>query len=244
MPLGRGLCMTNPIYLALDFPTWKETKQFIDTYTLHGVPVKVGMELFYREGPKVIEKLKADNHSIFLDLKLHDIPNTVMRAMRNIAALGVDIVNVHALGGSEMIKWAKEGLLLGGTGKDTKLIAVTILTSMSDQTMNDELRLNGSVNEVASHLANISYESGADGVVCSVHEAKRIKQVCGSNFLTVTPGIRLKQSDKNDQKRIATPLEARKQGADILVIGRSITKSENPRKAYEQALEEWNRGYK
>ncbi|HEY4600370.1 MAG TPA: orotidine-5'-phosphate decarboxylase [Cerasibacillus sp.] len=236
--------MINPIFLALDFPTWQEAKQFIDMNELQGVPVKVGMELFYREGPHVIEKLKADNHPIFLDLKLHDIPTTVMRAMRNLSALGVDIVNVHALGGSEMIKWAKEGLLLGGTGKNTKLIAVTILTSMSDKTMNDELRLNGTVNEVASHLANISYQSGADGVVCSVHEAKQIKHVCGSDFLTVTPGIRLKQSDKNDQERIATPFEAREKGADILVIGRSITKAEDPRKAYEQALEEWNRGYK
>ncbi|TXL67621.1 orotidine-5'-phosphate decarboxylase [Cerasibacillus terrae] len=234
--------MIHPIYLALDFPTWQETKQFIETYGFKGVPVKVGMELFYREGPVVIEKLKQDNHPIFLDLKLHDIPTTVMKAMRNISTLGVDMVNVHALGGSEMIKWAKEGLLLGGSGIDTKLIAVTILTSMSDEKMNEELMINGTVKHVASHLANMANESGADGVVCSVHEARKIKQVCGNDFLTVTPGIRLEQSQKDDQERVATPAYAKKAGADILVIGRSVTKANDPVKAYKQAMEEWNNG--
>lgn len=233
----------NDIYLALDFPTWKETKQFIDQNNLHGVPVKVGKELFYREGPNVISRLKENNHPIFLDLKLHDIPTTVYRAMKNIAAFGVDIVNVHAFGGSEMIRQAKEGLLSGnGSNHQTKLIAVTILTSFDTETMNRELLLPGQITDQAVHLAELAKQGGADGVVCSVHEANDIKAACGSSFLTVTPGIRLKESLQDDQKRIATPHDARQLGADILVIGRSITKAIDPYGAYEKALKEWNNG--
>ena len=235
----------NNIYLALDFPSWGETKQFIETNELKGVPVKVGMELFYREGPLVVEKLKEDNHPIFLDLKLHDIPTTVRKAMKNIAGLGIDIVNVHALGGSGMISAAKEGLISGeATGHKTKLIAVTILTSMDSETMHHELLLPGDLAKNAVHFAQLARNSGADGVVCSVHEAKQIKAVCGSSFLSVTPGIRLEQSAQNDQKRIATPAFARRNSADILVIGRSITQAENPYEAYEQAVKEWEDGIK
>lgn len=227
------------IYVALDFPTWEETSQFIEQHKLQGVPVKVGMELFYREGPDVIKKLKENNHPIFLDLKLYDIPNTVHRAMQNLAKLEVDIVNVHALGGSEMIRKAKEGLLSGNSTHETKLIAVTILTSFDNETMNNELLLPGSITDQAVHLAKLSKESGADGVVCSVHEANSIKESCGSSFLTVTPGIRLQESSHDDQKRIATPQYAREHLADILVIGRSITNAANPYIAYQQALKEW-----
>lgn len=229
----------NNIYLALDFPTWKESKQFLDTNELHEVPVKVGMELFYREGAHVIEQLKRRNHPIFLDLKLHDIPTTVMRAMRNLAALEVDIVNVHAFGGSEMIKRAKEGLLSGNSTYETKLIAVTILTSMDEQALHDDLGLRGSVEENVIHLAKLAEESGADGVVCSVHEVEPIKANCSESFVTITPGIRLQSSNDDDQKRVATPLLAKKLGADSIVIGRSITKATNPLHAYNQALKEW-----
>ena len=228
--------MNKSIYLALDFPTWTDAKQFLDLYQLEGVPVKIGMELFYKEGPKVIEELKKNNHPIFLDLKLHDIPTTVMRAMHNIASLGVDIVNVHAIGGTEMIKRAKEGLT--SVSDDTKLIAVTVLTSMDNETMNKEMLIDGKIKDIAVHFSKLSKQSGADGVVCSVHEAEQIKETCGMDFLTVTPGIRLEDSAKDDQKRIATPKYAVENRADILVIGRSITKATNPKAAYERAIKE------
>ncbi|WP_042223828.1 orotidine-5'-phosphate decarboxylase [Oceanobacillus manasiensis] len=233
--------MNQSVYLALDFPSWEETKQFLQTNQLNGVPVKVGMELFYREGPKVIENLRENNHSIFLDLKLHDIPTTVMKAMRSISKLDVEMVNVHALGGAEMIKRAKEGLTTGHPNK-TKLIAVTILTSMDKQTMNNELLLPGEVDDKVSHFAHFSQSNGVDGVVCSVYEAEKIKVECGDNFLTVTPGIRLGGTEVNDQKRIATPAYAKSQGTDYIVVGRSITNAENPKKAYERVVEEWTNG--
>lgn len=230
----------NNIYLALDFPTWQETNKFLVENDLQGVPVKVGMELFYREGPLIIEKLKANGHAIFLDLKLHDIPTTVYRAMKNISQLEVDIINVHALGGMDMMKWAKEGLLSGASDQhETTLIAVTILTSFDQLTFNKELLINGELEENAVHFAKMSKNCGVDGVVCSVHEANKIKKVCGNHFLTVTPGIRLENGEINDQKRIATPQFARENGADILVIGRSITKANEPLVAYKKVLEEW-----
>lgn len=237
--------MNQNMYVSLDFPTWKEAKDFIDMHEFQGVPVKVGMELFYREGPQVIEKLKEDNHAIFLDLKLHDIPTTVNKAMQNIAKLEVDIVNVHALGGSDMIQRAKDGLVSAATSNhETKLIAVTMLTSMDDQMMHNELRLSGNIHDNVLHLASFANKNGADGVVCSVHEAKAIKQICGSSFLTVTPGIRLDKTDVNDQKRVATPTFARQNGADILVLGRTVTQATDPRTAYKKVNEEWLDGIK
>src|SRR5699024_3298642 len=233
----------NPIFLALDFPTWEEAGTFLEKNELESVPVKVGMELFYREGIHVIEQLKLRNHPIFLDLKLHDIPTTVMRAMRNLATLEVDYVNVHALGGKDMIKRAKEGLQAPSqTNHETKLLAVTILTSMDEQTMHEDLTLRGTVNENVLHFANIAYESGANGVVCSVHESRDIKRVTDDKFETVTPGIRLAIDENDDQKRVATPSYAQGEGVDAIVIGRSITKASNPKLAYNQALKEWNNG--
>lgn len=232
----------NHIFLALDFPTWEESKQFLEAHELNEVPVKVGMELFYREGTHVIEQLKLRNHPIFLDLKLHDIPTTVMRAIRNLAHLEVDMINVHALGGSEMIKRAREGLELANSNYDTKLIAVTILTSMDENSLHQDLQLQGSVEANVIHLAKLAKNSEADGVVCSVHEVEAIKAHCGHDFLTVTPGIRLQSTDENDQKRIATPALAKEIGADSIVIGRSITKATEPLHAYKQALEEWKNG--
>ncbi|GEN86563.1 orotidine-5'-phosphate decarboxylase [Oceanobacillus sojae] len=226
------------IYVALDFPTWADTECFLRENDLAGVPVKVGMELFYREGPAIIEKLQADNHPIFLDLKLHDIPNTVHQAMKNIAPLNVDLVTTHAIGGKEMIYQAKQGL----AGSSTKLMAVTILTSMDNDVLDQELGLQGNIEENVIRFASLAKEAGADGVVSSVHEVPVIKKHCGKDFLSITPGIRLADSSQDDQKRVATPGKAKALGSDFLVVGRSITKAENPRKAYEQVLKEWQHG--
>lgn len=223
------------IYVALDFPTWTETARFLKKNDLSGVPVKVGMELFYREGPAIIDKLQADNHTIFLDLKLHDIPNTVHRAMKNIAAMNVDLVTTHAIGGKEMIYQAKQGL----AGSSTKLMAVTVLTSMDDQMLKDDLALPGNVEDNVARFASLAKEAGADGVVSSVHEVPVIKKHCGKDFLSITPGIRLADSSQDDQKRVATPKKAKELGSDFLVVGRSITQAKNPKKAYEQVLREW-----
>ncbi|MEK4301910.1 orotidine-5'-phosphate decarboxylase [Oceanobacillus sp. FSL W8-0428] len=226
------------IYVALDFPTWADTECFLRENDLAGVPVKVGMELFYREGPAIIEKLQADNHPIFLDLKLHDIPNTVHQAMKNIAPLNVDLVTTHAIGGKEMIYQAKQGL----ADSSTKLMAVTILTSMDNDVLDQELGLHGNIEENVIRFASLAKEAGADGVVSSVHEVPVIKKHCGKDFLSITPGIRLADSSQDDQKRVATPGKAKALGSDFLVVGRSITKAENPRKAYEQVLKEWQHG--
>lgn len=161
------------IYVALDFPTWADTERFLRENDLAGVPVKVGMELFYREGPAIIEKLQADNHPIFLDLKLHDIPNTVHQAMKNIAPLNVDLVTTHAIGGKEMIYQAKQGL----AGSSTKLMAVTILTSMDNDVLDQELGLQGNIEENVIRFASLAKEAGADGVVSSVHEVPVIKNI-------------------------------------------------------------------
>ncbi|GAA0612833.1 orotidine-5'-phosphate decarboxylase [Virgibacillus siamensis] len=235
--------MKGKTYLSLDFPSWEECKTFLDQNHLHGVPVKVGMELFYREGPKLIERLKENGHDIFLDLKLFDIPTTVMKAMRNIAKLEIDMINVHALGGSDMIKRAKEGLDSGTTiNHETKLIAVTILTSMDETAMKNEMNLRGSLQDNAVQFASLAADNGADGVVCSVHEAQQIKDACGKSFLTVTPGIRLAESSSNDQKRPATPAFAKENGSDILVLGRTVTQAENPKTAYKKVQREWGYG--
>lgn len=231
--------MQAPIYLALDFPTGEEALQFLARHELAGVPVKVGMELFYREGVSIIHQLKENDHPIFLDLKLHDIPNTVKSAMRNLAVLGADIVNVHALGGLKMIEAAKEGLSQGASSKIPKLIAVTMLTSMDEHAVQSDLKQPMELAAYALHLAELSQKAGADGVVCSPHEAASIKAACGADFLTVTPGIRLAGSAKNDQHRIATPADARKMQADYLVIGRSVTAAADPKQAYERVIEEW-----
>jgi orotidine-5'-phosphate decarboxylase len=231
--------MTNSIYLALDFPNEKEATEFLEKNDLQGVPVKVGMELYYREGPHIIEKLKKNHHKIFLDLKLHDIPTTVMKAMQVLSSLEVEMVNVHAFGGGDMIRRAKEGLISGNPNFDTKLLAVTVLTSMDQQVLNEELGVPNDLIETTINFSSLAKKNGADGVVCSVHEAKQIKAACGVDFLTVTPGIRLQNSNVFDQRRVATPSIARKKGADYLVIGRSITRAENPRMAYDQAVAEW-----
>lgn len=227
------------IYLALDFPTGEEAMHFLRVHELEGTPVKVGMELFYKEGPALIEQLKKNDHPIFLDLKLHDIPTTVYRAMKNIASLEVDIVNVHALGGSAMMERAKEGLLAGNSSKSPALLAVTVLTSMDEYVLKKELHMKEPLHKQVGHLASLAKSSGVDGVVCSAHEAEQIKELCGPSFLTVTPGIRLANTDADDQARVATPREAKRMGSDILVIGRSITQAPNPKDAFQLAVKEW-----
>lgn len=226
---------TNLI-VALDFPSAKETFAFLDHFE-ESIYVKVGMELFYREGPSILEKIKERGHQIFLDLKLHDIPNTVKSAMRNLALMQVDMVNLHAAGGSKMMAEAIAGLEEGSAGGKRPLcIAVTQLTSTGQEMLKNELLIEKPLDETVLHYAKVTADSGLDGVVCSVHEAKKIHEVCGENFLTITPGIRPAGSDKGDQVRIATPAFAKEQGSDFIVVGRPITQAENQLEAYRMIL--------
>ena len=213
--------------VALDFSSKEEVVQFLSQFN-EPIYVKIGMELTYACGLDIVKTVKDMGHNIFLDLKLHDIPNTVKGGMKNLAKLGVDITNVHAAGGIAMMKAAKEGLKEGAQGGKTPLcIAVTQLTSTSKEAMNNELGIDGEVIDCVVKYA------GLDGVVCSVHEAAAIKKACGPDFLTVTPGIRLASDSVDDQKRVATPAYAKEQGCDYIVVGRSITKSKNPKETYD-----------
>lgn len=222
----------NKTIVALDFSTREEVIDFLKGFD-KPVYAKIGMELFYACGMEIVKEVKAMGHDVFLDLKLHDIPNTVKGGMKNLAKAGVDIVNVHCAGGSAMMKAAVEGLEEGsGSGKRPLCIAVTQLTSTSKEMMNDEQGIGGEVIDCVIRFAKLAKDSGMDGVVCSVHEAKAIHDACGDDFLTVTPGIRLTEDSADDQKRIATPTFAKEQGCDFIVVGRSITKSENPQKTY------------
>lgn len=220
--------------IALDFSNKEQVLEFLKQFD-EPVYVKIGMELTYACGLDVIKEVKAMGHHIFLDLKLHDIPNTVKGGMKNLAKLGVDIINCHCAGGVEMMKAAKEGIEEGtpdGQPK-AKLIGVTVLTSTSKEIMNNELGIEGEVLDTVIHYTKNAKEAGLDGVVCSVHEAKAIHEACGNDFLTVTPGIRLAGNSADDQKRVATPEFAKEQGCDMIVVGRSITKSANPKETYK-----------
>ena len=223
--------------VALDFSSKEEVMNFLAKFD-EPVYVKIGMELTYACGLDIVKEVKAAGHKVFLDLKLHDIPNTVKGGMKNLARLGVDIVNCHC-GGIEMMKAAKQGILEGTPEgqQPAKLIGVTVLTSTSQEAMNEELGIPGEVIDTVVHYAKNAKEAGLDGVVCSVHEAKAIHEACGDDFLTVTPGIRLANNYVDDQKRVATPEYAKQQGCDMIVVGRSITKAENPYETY-QAIEE------
>lgn len=220
--------------VALDFSKKEDVMNFLDKFD-KPIYVKVGMELTYAFGFEMIREIKARGHKIFLDLKLHDIPNTVKNGMKNLAKMDVDVVNLHAAGGSAMMKAAMEGLNEGAVnGKRPLCIAVTQLTSTSQEAMNEELLIPGDVKDVVISYAKLAKESGLDGVVCSVHEARAIHEACGADFLTVTPGIRLSSDSKDDQKRVATPQFAKEEGCDYIVVGRSITKSEDPYKTYNE----------
>lgn len=228
--------------IALDFPTGQKVTEFLDRFETEGLSVKVGMELFYQNGPAMISDLKEKGCHIFLDLKLHDIPNTVKRAMKGLAGLGVDIVNVHAGGGRPMMEAALEGLDQGTPAgeKRAACIAVTQLTSTSQEMMQNDLLIQGSIEKVVVSYAKLAQLSGLDGVVCSPLETQVIKLACGSRFLTVTPGIRLANDSANDQTRFTTPKQARKFGSDYIVVGRSITQAADPVQAYQQIQAEWS----
>lgn len=224
----------NKTIVALDFSDEKEVFDFLTKFE-EKIFVKIGMELVYGNGLETVKKIRDLGHDIFLDLKLHDIPNTVKRAMKNLAKLDIDIVNLHAAGGYEMMKAAIEGLEEGKVGTKRPLcIAVTQLTSTSKETMNNELLIEGEVIDVVKKYALNAKKAGLDGVVCSVHESKIVHEVCGEDFLTVTPGIRFEDDSKDDQKRVATPSYAKEQGCNYIVVGRSITKSEEPALVYNQ----------
>ncbi|PLS16620.1 orotidine-5'-phosphate decarboxylase [Bacillus sp. M6-12] len=229
------------LIIALDFPNQKETVNFLKGFKGEELFVKVGMELFYQNGPAILSVIKTMGHQIFLDLKLHDIPNTVKQAMKGLASLGVDIVNVHAAGGTAMMSAAIEGLDAGTkNGVPRPLcIAVTQLTSTTEEQMNHEQLIAGSLDNSVFHYAKLAKAAGLDGVVCSPHEAAGIHQQSGSSFLTVTPGIRQLADEIHDQQRIATPETARQLGSDYIVVGRSITKAADPISAYHTIRNAW-----
>lgn len=231
--------MNNKPIIALDFPGEQEVFQFLNHFD-ESLFVKIGMELFYQEGPAIVQKVKEQGHDIFLDLKLHDIPNTVKSAMKGLARLGVDLVNVHAAGGRNMMEAALEGLEAGTqNGVRPSLIAVTQLTSTTEEQMQQEQKINLSLLDAVLNYAQLTKNAGLDGVVCSVHEAKAIADVCGNEFLRVTPGIRLAGGEVHDQKRIATPDGARKDGSSLIVVGRAITAAKDPVAAYQLVCQLW-----
>lgn len=233
--------MKSPCIIALDFQNMKEVQYFLTAFPNEKLFVKVGMELYYSEGPEIIRTLKQAGHHIFLDLKLHDIPNTVKSAMKQLAKLGVDMVNVHAAGGSKMMKDAIEGLEAGTPKGENRpiCIAVTQLTSTSEEQMQKEQWIEKPLNETIVHFAKLAKESGLDGVVCSALEVPMIREAVGEDFYTVTPGIRMKSSSIDDQVRVVTPDDARKLGSSYIVVGRNITKAKNPSEAYQQVLKLW-----
>ncbi|MGN8841749.1 orotidine-5'-phosphate decarboxylase [Niallia sp. HCP3S3_B10] len=233
--------MNHSLIIALDFASKDEVHSFLKGFNGESLFLKVGMELFYKEGPSIIQELKEQNHQIFLDLKLHDIPNTVGSAMKNIASLGVDLVNVHAAGGIDMMARAVEGLEAGTPSgmKRAKCIGVTQLTSTSEASMQKEQLIQVPLHESVLHYATITKEAGLDGVVCSTLEAFAIRERLGDTFLTVTPGIRLKTDEVQDQVRVATPKIARENGVSAIVVGRSITRAANPYESYSLFKSEW-----
>jgi len=231
--------MNRDVIIACDFPNRETTLAFLDRFQGGRKPfVKIGMELFYGAGPEIVREIKARGHRIFLDLKLHDIPNTVKKAMQVLSALDVDMVNVHAAGTVAMMRAALEGLTRAD-GTRPLLIAVTQLTSTSQEAMQQELLIGAGINETIVKYARNAQEAGLDGVVCSPLEAAMVKEACGSSFLTVTPGIRFADAAKDDQVRITTPARAREIGSDFIVVGRPITAADDPVAAYERCLEEF-----
>lgn len=229
--------MIKPI-IALDFSELQEVRRFLSRFD-EALFVKVGMELYLQHGPRVIEEVKAKGHDVFLDLKLHDIPTTVYKAMRGLANLDVDMINVHAAGGIEMMRVAKEGLEEGAMGARPDLIAVTQLTSTTEATMQNEQGIPWTLEESVVHYARNAHTAGLEGVVCSVLEAKLLTEKLGNDFYKVTPGIRLSEGAVHDQKRVATPQEARENGATHIVVGRGITQASDPVIAYQEFVKQW-----
>ncbi len=230
--------MGKDVIVACDFSSAQQVFSFLDRFTDKKPFVKIGMELFYAEGPQIVREIKARGHKIFLDLKLHDIPNTVKKAMAVLSGLDVDMCNVHAAGTSAMMKAALEGLTRPD-GSRPLLIAVTQLTSTDEESMRRELLIDRPLDETVMHYAKNAMESGLDGVVCSPLESGKVHQVCGAGFVTVTPGVRFADGDVGDQKRVTTPARAKELGSDYIVVGRPITAAADPVAAYNRCVEEF-----
>lgn len=230
--------MGKDVIIACDFASKEDTLNFLDKFTGKKPFVKIGMELFYAEGPSIVRELKNRGHKIFLDLKLHDIPNTVKKSMAVLSRLDVDMTNLHAAGTVSMMEAALEGLTRPD-GTRPLLIAVTQLTSTDQERMENDLLIKEPIDKVVMHYASNAAKAGLDGVVCSPLEAEKVHGICGKDFLTVTPGVRFADGDKGDQKRVMTPAEAKKIGSDYIVVGRPITAAEDPVAAYERCVEEF-----
>ena len=226
------------VIIACDFSSKEQTLNFLDKFTGRKPFVKIGMELFYAEGPEIVRTIKERGHRIFLDLKLHDIPNTVKKAMSVLRNLDVDMTNVHAAGTVDMMKAAIEGLTRED-GTRPLLIAVTQLTSTSEERMQNELLINASINDTIVKYAENTKLAGLDGVVCSPLEAAMVKAACGKEFMTITPGVRFADGEVGDQVRVTTPAKAREIGSDFIVVGRPITAADDPVAAYERCLREF-----
>ena len=230
--------MNKDVIIALDFPSGEDTFRFLDLFQEEKPFVKIGMELFYAEGPDMVRKIKARGHKIFLDLKLHDIPNTVGRAMGCLSGLDVDMTNLHAAGGSEMMRSALKGLTRPD-GTRPILIAVTQLTSTDAAMLKNELLIDRNMDETVMAYAKNAADAGLDGVVCSPLEARKVKDHCGEKFFTITPGIRFADGDVGDQKRIMTPALAGQSGCDYIVVGRPITQAADPVAAYRRCVKDF-----
>lgn len=230
--------MAKDVIIACDFDSKEKVLNFLDLFKGRKPFVKIGMELYYAEGPAIVKEIKARGHKIFLDLKLHDIPNTVKKAMSVLSRLDVDMCNLHAAGATTMMKGALEGLTRAD-GTRPILIAVTQLTSTDQETMERDLLIEKPIDQVVMHYAKVSADAGLDGVVCSPLEAEKVHATCGENFITVTPGIRFADGEVGDQKRIMTPEQARKIGSDYIVVGRPITAAADPVAAYERCVKEF-----
>ena len=230
--------MGKDVIVACDFASKEQVLNFLDKFQDRKPFVKIGMELFYAEGPEIVREIKARGHKIFLDLKLHDIPNTVKKSMAVLSKLDVDMTNLHAAGTVSMMEAALEGLTRPD-GTRPLLIAVTQLTSTDQERMENDLLIKEPIDKVVMHYASNAAKAGLDGVVCSPLEAEKVHGICGKNFLTVTPGVRFADGDKGDQKRVMTPAEAKKIGSDYIVVGRPITAAEDPVAAYERCVAEF-----
>ena len=230
--------MGRDVIVACDFASAKQTFDFLDRFTGRKPFVKIGMELYYAEGPEIVRQIKARGHRIFLDLKLHDIPNTVKKAMAVLSRLDVDITNLHAAGTTAMMEAALEGLTRPD-GTRPLLIAVTQLTSTDQQSMERDLLIREPIADVVMHYAITARNAGLDGVVCSPLEAGKVHDACGAGFLTVTPGVRFADGDTGDQKRVMTPAQAKAVGSDYIVVGRPITAAQDPVAAYERCVAEF-----
>ncbi len=230
--------MGRDVIIACDFASREETLNFLDKFEGKKPFVKIGMELFYAEGPEIVREIKARGHKIFLDLKLHDIPNTVKKAMAVLSRLDVDMTNLHAAGTVSMMQAALEGLTRP-VGTRPLLIAVTQLTSTSEERMKSDLLINEPIDKVVMHYAGCAKTAGLDGIVCSPLEAEKVHNTCGKDFITVTPGVRFSDGEKGDQVRVMTPAEAKRIGSDYIVVGRPITAAADPVLAYERCVREF-----